>query len=229
MKQRFHPIRLGLLGLFAASLVLLAGAGVAAQAQGSNTNYRATSRDPFTRYRPPVRRPASAATQVTPPPIQERIEQYRAQKQAAMNAQLPAPKPTTALLLSEVQVTGIFRTPRGYAAMIEATPIRLSYVIYPGEIFYDGQLVAIEETRLVFRREMRWSNGRRELTVEFKPLRQSNPGPDPMSPTGAAATAASASSPGASANGEAAPAGPASSAGASASNRREGARPTDNQ
>ena len=37
--------------------------------------------------------------------------------------------------------------------MIEATPIKLSYVIYPGELFYDGQLVAIEENRLVFRRE----------------------------------------------------------------------------
>ncbi len=226
MKQRFHSIRVGLLGLFAASLVLLAGAGVAAQAQDSNTTYRGTARDPFTRYRPPVRRPTSAPTQVAPPSIQERIEQYRAQKQAAMSAQLPAPKPTTALLLSEVQVTGIFRTPRGYAAMIEATPIRLSYVIYPGEIFYDGQLVAIEETRLIFRRETRWSNGRRELTVEFKPLRQPNPGPDPMSPTGAAVTASSTGSTGAS--GSEATVAP-TPAGASASNRREGVRPSDNQ
>ena len=30
---------------------------------------------------------------------------------------------------------------------------RLSYVIYPGERFYDGQLVAIEDQRLVFRHE----------------------------------------------------------------------------
>ena len=58
---------------------------------------------------------------------------------------MPAPKPTTALLLSEIQVIGISRTPRGYAAIVEATPIKLSYVIYPGEPFYDGQLVAIED------------------------------------------------------------------------------------
>ena len=38
---------------------------------------------------------------------------------------------------------------RGFAAMVEATPFnpKLSYVIYPGESFFDGQLVAIEEAR----------------------------------------------------------------------------------
>ena len=91
-----------------------------------------------------------------------------------MNMQLPAPKPTTALLLSEVQLTGIFRTPRGYAATVEATPIKLSFVIYPGERFFDGMLVAIEENRLVCRKETRWSDGRRELSVDFKPLGQPN-------------------------------------------------------
>ena len=56
--------------------------------------------------------------------------------------------------------------------MVEATPIRLSYVIYPGEMFFDGQLVAIEENRLVFRRDMVWADGRHEKSVEIKPLRQ---------------------------------------------------------
>jgi hypothetical protein len=73
--------------------------------------------------------------QVLPPSIQERIDNYKAQKLAAMNARMPAPKPTTALLLSEIQVIGISRTPRGYAAIIEATPIKLSYVIYRASLF----------------------------------------------------------------------------------------------
>ena len=59
--------------------------------------------------------------------------------------------------------------------MIEATPIKLSYVIYPGESFFDGQLVATEETRLVFRHDVVWSDGRREKTVEIKPLRAPSP------------------------------------------------------
>ena len=109
-----------------------------------------------------------------PPSIQERIEQYKAQKLAAMNASVAAPKPTTAFLLSEIQVVGISRSPRGYAAIVEATPIKLAYVIYPGERFYDGQLVAIEDNRLVFRRETVYSDGKRERSVEMKPLRQAN-------------------------------------------------------
>ena len=128
-------------------------------------------RDPFLPYRVPV--PVVKRTgQVMAPTLQERIEQYRAQKLAAMNAHLPAPKPTTALLLSEIQVVGISRTPRGYAAIVEATPIKLSYTIYPGERLYDGQLVAIEDARLVFRHETVWTDGRREKTVEMKALRQ---------------------------------------------------------
>jgi hypothetical protein len=133
-------------------------------------------RDPFRKYEPPpppaIKR---AAGQVSIPSIQDRITQYKTQKQAAMNARMPAPKPTTALLLSEIQVIGISRSPRGYAAIVEATPIKLSYVIYPGEPFYDGQLVAIEDNRLVFRRETVFTDGRRERAVEYKPLRQASP------------------------------------------------------
>jgi hypothetical protein len=84
-------------------------------------------------------------------------------------------------------VTGIFRTPRGYAAMVEATPIKLSYVIYPGESFFNGQLVAIEEDRLVFRRETRWTDGRVEKAVENKPLRQANAVTDSLTVSKAAA------------------------------------------
>ena len=55
--------------------------------------------------------------------------------------------------------------------MVEATPIRLSYTIYPGEKFFDGQSVAVEENRLVFRRVTKMSNGKFVSSVENKPLR----------------------------------------------------------
>ena len=56
--------------------------------------------------------------------------------------------------------------------MVEATPIKLSYTIYPGEKFFDGQLVAIEENRLVFRRVVKMSNNKFISSVENKTLRQ---------------------------------------------------------
>jgi hypothetical protein len=133
-------------------------------------------RDPFRKYEPPAPRVVKQiAGQVPVPSIEARITGYKERKVQAMNARMPAPKPTTALLLSEIQVIGISRTPRGYAAIVEATPIKLSYVIYPGETFYDGQLVAIEDNRLVFRRETVFTDGHRERTPVSKPLRQPSP------------------------------------------------------
>jgi hypothetical protein len=177
------------LGTLAFAFVLCGAA--AASAQEASTTYKGVNRDPFTKYKPPVRRKAQqkkAAEPVAAPSLQSRIEKYKADKSAAMNRQQAAPKPTTALLLSELQVTGIFRTPRGFAAMVEATPINLSYVIYPGEPFFDGMLVAIEETRLVFRRQTRWTDGRLEVAVESKPLRQPSAG-DALTVTKTAAAA----------------------------------------
>lgn len=109
---------------------------------------------------------------VAAPPIESRIDYYkRVREEAATNGQ-PLPKVTSVLLVEEMSVTGIFKTPRGYAAMVEATPIKLSYTIYPGEKFFDGQLVAVEENRLIFRKVTKWSNNKFVSSVENKPLRE---------------------------------------------------------
>lgn len=178
--------------LMASGALALCCAGYVA-AQQASTSYKDANHDPFVKPKPVVRHKDVKRVPVTvaPPAIETRIQQYKAAKLRAMNAQQPAPKPTTALLLSEFEIIGIFRTPRGYAAMVEATPIHLSYVIYPGESFYDGQLVAIEEHRLVFRHEKRWSDGRREMAVEMKPLRQPNV-VDPMTSAATKVTASTA-------------------------------------
>ena len=176
MKRHHTIIRYAVLGA-----LMLSAAG-AARAQQASTTYRSTARDPFVAWRPTTKKkPKNVPTLVEPPTIQARIDAYKTQKAAAMNMQLPAPKATAALLLSEVQLTGVFRTPRGYAAMVVATPIKLTFVIYPGEKFFDGMLVAIEENRLVCRKETRWSDGRRELSVAFKPMGQPTPVKNTMS------------------------------------------------
>ena len=164
--------------LLSAALLVASGFAIGVVGQETQPQRPATTkrtfsgRDPFRKYEPPPPMVKRVHGQTPIPTIQERIAHYKAQKSAAMNARMPAPKPTTAVLLSEIQVIGISRSPRGYAAIIEATPIKLSYVIYPGEPFYDGQLVAIEDNRLVFRRETVFTDGRRERAVEYKGLRQ---------------------------------------------------------
>ena len=181
--------------LFSAAVIVMSGFVVGVVAQETEpqkpvvtTKKTYGGRDPFRKYEPPRPTIKRMDEQSPIPTIQDRITQYKAQKAAAMNARMQAPKPTTALLLNEIQVIGITRSPRGYAAIIEAMPIKLTYVIQPGESFFDGQLVAIEDNRLVFRRETVFTNGRRERAVEYKPLRQPTPANAVPTP-GAVATA----------------------------------------
>ena len=193
-EKKISKVRL-MASLLGAAMLLNSGIVVTTMAQEPQPEKPATKRvsnggrDPFRKYEPPKPTMKRIANQSPIPSIQERISNYKAQKAAAMNARMPAPKPTTALLLSEIQVIGISRSPRGYAAIVEATPIKLTYVIYPGEPFYDGQLVAIEDTRLVFRREIVFTDGHRERTVENKQLRPQPPLNSVPMPSGSVATA----------------------------------------
>jgi hypothetical protein len=182
MTNKSKIIRLLSLNLAAAAFVLVGGYFSQASAQ---------QRDPFEKpgwAKPKVVNPNPVSTQpkaekpkpTGPPPvipvavpaIEQRIAYYkRLREEAAING-LEIPKVTTVLTLDEMSVTGIFRTPRGYAAMVEAKPIKLSYTIYPGEKFFDGQLVAVEENRLIFRKITKMSNNKFVSTVENKALRQ---------------------------------------------------------
>lgn len=159
---------------------LLLSLATSAAAQQVSSSYKGAQRDPFEKRKFIAKVVKPGPKLIEAPPVESRIQSFKQKKSAAMAAQLPAPKPTTAFLLNEIQVKGIFRTPRGWAAMVEAKPIKLSYVIYPGESFYNGMLVAIEEDRLVLRREVRWSDGRRETAVEMKALAPPNAVKDAM-------------------------------------------------
>jgi hypothetical protein len=155
-----------------AAILLLSGAFTTVSAQ----------RDPFSK--PGFMRPkpqntggtGTAKPKVEPnygaPAIEARIEYYKQLRERAAATGQPLPKVTSVLTLGEMAVTGIFKTPRGYAAMVEATPIKLSYTIYPGEKFFDGQLVAVEENRLVFRKVTKVGEKKFVASVENKPLRQ---------------------------------------------------------
>src|SRR6185437_5636337 len=138
--------------LLSAALLIASGFAIGVVGQETQppkpaaTKKAAGGRDPFRKYEPAPPVVKRTANQVAIPTIEDRITLYKAQKVAAMNARMPAPKPT-----------------------------KLSYVIYPGEPFYDGQLVAIEDNRLVFRRETVFTDGRRQRAVEYKPLRQPTP------------------------------------------------------
>lgn len=160
------------LAAMAVALIILGGDLASVSAQ----------RDPFAkpsfmRQREPSRQSSSAAKPKTaadfgPPSIEARIDYYKRLRENAVASGQPVPKVTSVLLVNELNVNGVFKTPRGWAAMVEAAPIKLSYTIYPGEKFFDGQLVAVEENRLVFRRVTKTAPKKFVASVEYKPLQQ---------------------------------------------------------
>lgn len=179
MLNKLKMTRFLSLSLAIAGFVLVSGYTASAQ-KGSNV-------DPFVTpswkkvNTPKTTTPgATKPTKPVPPPvvpvlapaIDLRINYYKQQREAAAANGQPLPKVTSVLTLDEMAISGIFKTPRGFAAIVEATPIKLSYTIYPGEKFFDGQLVAIEENRLVFRKVIKMSNGKFIASVENKTLRQ---------------------------------------------------------
>lgn len=172
MTNKAHILRFLGMSLAIAGFVLIGG---------SFTELTAQSRDPFAKpgwARKPEdggkgpKKPSGPAVNLGTPGIEQRIDYYKRVRESAAANGHAIPKVTSVLTLNEMSVTGIFRTPRGYAAMVEAVPLRLSYTIYPGDKFFDGQLVAVEENRLVFRRVTKMSNGKFVSSVENKPLRK---------------------------------------------------------
>ena len=167
-----------ILSLAFATFVLVFVSGIASEvfAQGGRDPFQ---KNPALRKKSSVNRSVNTSKRkkkgpfvVEAPTTEARINYFKQVREIAATNGRPLPKPTSVILLSELAVTGIFRTPRGYAAIVKAEPINLSYTIYPGEKFFDGQLVAVEENRLVFRKVTKWSTGKFISSVENKPLRK---------------------------------------------------------
>lgn len=171
------------------SLMMITGAVIVIGGTGSSLH--AQNRDPFAQpawktpksSNPtpgnPSGAPAKPAKPAPPPvvpvavpPVQDRINYYKQLRETAATNNQPIPKPIAVLTMDELTVTGIFRTPRGYAATVQANPINLYYTIYPGEKIFDGQLVAIEENKLVFRKVTKMSNGKFVASEQSKSMRQ---------------------------------------------------------
>ena len=158
--------------MFAAAFLLINGSLTEANAQRDPFEKPAWARQRDPKSIKPGSPNAGPPVNLGVPAVEQRIDYYKRLRADAVANGQPVPKVTSVLTLSELSVTGIFKTPRGYAAMVEATPIKLSYTIYPGDRFFDGQLVAVEENRLVFRKVTKMSNGKFVSAVENMPLRK---------------------------------------------------------
>jgi Tfp pilus assembly protein PilP len=73
----------------------------------------------------------------------------------APEIQGPRPEGIPGLLIDEVSLIGIIRTPAGYIAQVQAADRQKSFLLHEGEELYDGEVVSIDNNEVVFRQIVR--------------------------------------------------------------------------
>jgi hypothetical protein len=63
----------------------------------------------------------------------------------------PRPEGVPGLLIEEIDLTGIFRTSKGFVAQVVATNQKKSYLLKEGDQLYDGDVVSINKNEVVFK------------------------------------------------------------------------------
>ena len=63
----------------------------------------------------------------------------------------PLPEGPAGLLIDEIDLTGIFHTSHGFIAQVSAPNKQQSYLIRAGDQLYDGDVVRITQTEVVFK------------------------------------------------------------------------------
>lgn len=63
----------------------------------------------------------------------------------------PMPEGIAGLLIDEVDLTGIFKTSRGFIAQVVSSNKEKSYLLREGDQLYDGDVVGISQNEVVFK------------------------------------------------------------------------------
>jgi hypothetical protein len=82
-----------------------------------------------------------------------RRDPFRSLLAAAPKPALRGPRPegVAGLLIDEIDITGIFRTSKGFVAQVQAQNEKKSFLLRPGDQVYDGDVLRIDTNEVVFR------------------------------------------------------------------------------
>jgi len=115
--------------------------------------YRSAPRDPFKRdvkrpeavkgrsqYKLPSQEPKPLAF----PSLTARREEFKRLVDMAASRDMPEPSPISQYLVSELEVTGVFRDDRGYGAFLRAQPTGTMFFIRGGTRVYNGEVLRVD-------------------------------------------------------------------------------------
>lgn len=82
-----------------------------------------------------------------------RRDPFRSLLAVAPKPELRGPRPEGAagLLIDEIDITGIFKTSKGFVAQVQAQNEKKSFLLRPGDQVYDGDVLRIDTNEIVFR------------------------------------------------------------------------------
>jgi Tfp pilus assembly protein PilP len=63
----------------------------------------------------------------------------------------PRPEGIAGLMIDEIDLTGIFKTPRGFVAQVQSSNKDKSFLLREGDQLYDGDVVSINRNEVVFK------------------------------------------------------------------------------
>lgn len=110
--------------------------------------YKPAGRDPFKKIIPPKPGSAKAKAKLPRligfPPLDVRRAEFRQKVDMAQARDLPEPDPVSQYLVSELDITGIFRDQRGFGAFVKAQPTGTMFFIRNGARCYNGEVVRID-------------------------------------------------------------------------------------
>lgn len=127
--------------------------------------YRPAGRDPFKKVMPPKKPPVGKNGVPVPPKqlgfpvLEERRAKYRAMVEDYSDRGLAEPNPIMQYLVSEIEITGVFRDDNGYGAFVRAVPTGTTFFIRRGARCYNGEVLRIESdtsdsgAKVTFRQE----------------------------------------------------------------------------
>ena len=151
--------------------------------------YSPAGRDPFRRWVPPkvakgVSKADAKAKLLGFPALAVRRAEFQQKVQLAAAQNQPEPEPVMQYLVSELDVTGVFRDDRGYGAFVRAQPTGTTFYVRSGARLYNGEVLRIENdesdgegSRVLFREisrlEQNGKQSQQERVLAKSPVRSS--------------------------------------------------------
>jgi hypothetical protein len=149
--------------------------------------YRPSYRDPFKKaVKPRLAKNAKAIARLQGfPALEVRRAEFKQKVDQARSRDLSEPDPVSQYLVTELDVTGVFRDDRGFGAFVRASPTGSMFFLRNGARLYNGEVVRIEGdgaatggARVMFREvsyvEANGKQSPQERTVVKTPAGQKN-------------------------------------------------------